>query len=163
MLRTAQADYAPPMPSTESEKVARNKEIVSRYWDALYAHDWDGIASFFTDDANYVDVGIGESGGGAYGPAQIVARLRLGLEPVPEHLHHDPVLIAEGDRVVTEHKEEWVFHTGERVMHPFTSIMELTDDGKIARWHDYSNMSNLLDNAPQWWLDHIAAGWADLV
>ena len=91
---------------TEQDLTARNTEIVARYWDALYAHDWDGIASFFTDDANYVDVGIGESGGGAHGPAQIVARLRLGLEPVPDHLHHEPVLIAQGHRVVTEHKEE---------------------------------------------------------
>lgn len=149
--------------TAERARTERNKEIVSRYWDALYAHDWDGIASFFTDDANYVDVGIGEATGGAYGPAQIVARLRLGLEPVPDHIHHEPVLIAEGHRVVTEHKEEWIFRTGERVMHPFTSIMELTDDGRISRWHDYSNMSNLLDNAPQWWLEHIAAGWQDLV
>ena len=148
------------MSLTEPDKVKRNKDVVSRFWDALYSHDWDAIASFFTDEANYVDVGIGETGGGAFGPAQIVARLRLGLEPVPEHLHHAPVLIAEGDRVVTEHTEEWVFRTGERVMHPFTSIMELTEDGKISRWHDYSNMSNLIDNAPQWWLDHIAAGWA---
>ena len=142
---------------------SKNKATVARYWDALYAHDWEGIASFFTDDANYVDIGIGETTGGAFGPAQIVARLKLGLEPVPEHIHHDPVIMADGHRVVTEHREEWVFRTGERVMHPFVSVMELTDDGKISRWHDYSNMSNLIDNAPRWWLDHIAAGWQDLV
>ena len=67
-------------------------------------------------------------------------------------------MIAEGSVVVTEHAEEWSFHTGEVVMHPFTSVMELSD-GLIARWWDYSNLANLLENAPQWWLEHIAAGW----
>jgi len=51
------------------------------------------------------------------------------------------------------------FHTGEVVRHPFTSVMELDDDGLITRWWDYSNLANLLDNAPQWWLEHIASGW----
>ena len=70
-------------------------------------------------------------------------------------------VVAEEHRVVTEHAEEWVFHTGERIMHPFCSVMELTDDGLIHRWWDYSNLSNLIDNAPQWWLDHIAQGYRD--
>lgn len=139
----------------------RNKEIVARYWDTLYAHDWEGITTFFTADANYVDTGIGEGGGGAWGPAQIVARLRLGLEPVEAHNHEMGRMIAEGDVVVTEHAEEWVWHTGERRLHPFTSIMELDADGLITRWWDYSNIGGLLDDAPQWWLDHIAAGWSE--
>jgi hypothetical protein len=29
----------------------------------------------------------------------------------------------------------------------------------IARWHDYSHLGNLIENAPQWWLEHIAKGW----
>ena len=33
------------------------------------------------------------------------------------------MMIAEGDIVVTEHEEEWVFHTGERILHPFASVM----------------------------------------
>ena len=137
----------------------RNKATAARFWDALYSHDWEAIGGFFTADANYTDVGIGESGGGAWGPAQIVARLRLGLEPVERHRHEMGVMIAEGRFVVTEHAEEWAFHTGEVIMHPFTSVMEFDDDGLIARWWDYSNMSNLVDNAPSWWLEHIASGW----
>lgn len=104
-------------------------------------------------------MGTGESSGGAHGPAEIVARLRLGLEPVERHEHHLGRMIAEGDMVVTEHAEEWIFHTGERVMHPFTSVMELDADGSIRRWWDYSNLANLLDNAPQWWIEHIAQGF----
>ena len=137
----------------------RNKQIVARFWDALYAHDWHAIAAFFTPGANYVDVGTGESGGGAHGPAQIVARLRLGLEPVQSHTHEPGLIVAEGAVVVTEHLEVWAFHTGEVIRHPFTSVMELDDDGLIGRWWDYSNLSNLIDNAPAWWLEHIASGW----
>ena len=141
------------------EAQERNKEIVARFWDALYSHDWEGVGGFFTAEANYVDVGTGESGGGAHGPAQIVARLRLGLEPVQSHTHEPGLVVAEGAVVVTEHLEVWTFHTGEVIRHPFTSVMELDDDGLITRWWDYSNLSNLLDNAPKWWLEHIAAGW----
>ena len=139
----------------------RNKQIVARYWEALYSHDWDEIASFFTATANYVDTGLGETLGGAHGPDEIVARLYLGLDPVQEHNHVEGRMSAEDHFVGTEHAEEWVFHTGERVVHPFTSVMELTDDGLIQRWWDYSNLPNLTDNAPQWWLEHIAAGWRE--
>ena len=137
----------------------RNKQTAARFWDALYAHDWDSVAGFFTAEANYVDVGTGESGGGAHGPGQIVARLRLGLEPVESHTHEPGLMVAEGSVVVTEHLEVWAFHTGEVIRHPFTSVMEFDDEAMITRWWDYSNLSNLLDNAPGWWLEHIAAGW----
>ena len=151
------------MTDSNVSRQVRNKEIVARYWEALYDHDWNGIASFFGPDSNYVDVGTGEALGGAHGPDEIVARLRLGLEPVEAHNHQLGLMIAEGNVVVTEHAEEWVFHTGERILHPFTSVMELDDDGIIVRWWDYSNLSNLLDNAPAWWLEHIAAGYRDRI
>jgi limonene-1,2-epoxide hydrolase len=66
-------------------------------------------------------------------------------------------VLAEGDVVITEHKEVWHFPTGEVIVHPFTSVMEIRD-GKICRWHDYSHLGNLLDNAPQWWLEYIMSG-----
>lgn len=139
----------------------RNRAVVGRYWDALYRRDWEAVAGFFTAEANYVDVGTGESGGGAHGPAEIVARLRLGLEPIEGYRHEMGRMVAEGDVVVTEHAEEWRFHTGEVVLHPFVSVMELDDEGRITRWWDYSNLANLLDNAPAWWIEHIAAGYRD--
>tara|TARA_B100000085_G_scaffold119586_1_gene108982 strand:- start:650 stop:1096 length:447 start_codon:yes stop_codon:yes gene_type:complete len=137
----------------------RNKAIAARYWEALYSHDWEAVAGFFSPTANYVDKGLGESLGGAHGPDEIVARLRLGLDPVEAHNHVEGMMIAEGDIVVTEHEEEWVFHTGERILHPFASVMVFAPDGKIERWWDYSNLGNLLDNAPTWWLEHIAQGY----
>ena len=61
--------------------------------------------------------------------------------------------------MILEHVEEWQFHTGERILHPFVTVMEVRD-GKIVRWHDYSNIGNVIDHAPQWWLERIAQGYA---
>ncbi|MHB8467815.1 MAG: hypothetical protein ACYDH6_00500 [Acidimicrobiales bacterium] len=44
------------------------------------------------------------------------------------------------------------------VDHPFTSVME-GDGSLITRGHDSSHLGNLLDNAPAWWIEHVAEGW----
>lgn len=146
---------------TDQSNEERNKATAARFWECLYAHDWAAVGEFFAETANYVDTGMGESLGGAHGPDEIVARLRLGLDPVEAHHHVAGLVIAEGDVVITEHAEEWVFHTGERIVHPFASVMEFDAAGAIVRWWDYSNLPNLLDNAPAWWLEHIAAGYRE--
>lgn len=135
---------------------ARNRQVVERYWDHHFRRDWDVMARFFTADCHYVDTGIDDAG--AIGPDEILARLRLGIEPLEGYVHYPKHVVAEGDLVVTEHVEQWRFHTGEVIDHPFTSVMEVRD-GRICRWHDYSHLGNLLDNAPAWWLEHIAAGY----
>ena len=35
-----------------------NKEIVESYWDAHFDRDWELMATFFSDDAHYTDVGL---------------------------------------------------------------------------------------------------------
>lgn len=147
--------------SDAAEREGRNKATAARFWVALYSHAWETVPTFFSPTANYVDTGLGESMGGAHGPAEITARLKLGLDPVEAHHHVEGLVIAEGDVVITEHAEEWVFHTGERIVHPFASVMVFDTNGLIDRWWDYSNLPNLLDNAPAWWLEHIAAGYRD--
>lgn len=67
-------------------------------------------------------------------------------------------MIAEGDVVITEHGEEWHWHTGEEVILPFVSVHEVSD-GKIVRWWDYWDMSTLMNAAPQWWVEHIMEGY----
>ena len=114
---------------------AQHRQVVERYWEAHFARDWDRMATFFSADAHYTDVGV--DGVGATGPAEIIARLRLGIEPLTGYYHHPRHIVADGDLVVTEHVEQWVFHTGEDIMHPFVSVMEVRD-GRIVRWHDYS-------------------------
>ncbi len=133
--------------------IEANKQIVQQFWDALAVRDWGGMMALLTDDADYTDVGV--PGPGGTGPEGVVARVRIGLEPLSGYEHLPGTnMIAEGDLVMTEHTERWIFHTGEVIDHSFVSVTELRD-GKIARWHDYSNIPNITDNAPQWWLEHI--------
>ena len=40
----------------------------------------------------------------------------------------------------------------------FTSVMQV-GHGKVDRWWDYFDLATLTNAAPQWWLDHIAAGY----
>jgi ketosteroid isomerase-like protein len=133
--------------------VAANKQIVQQFWDALAARDWDAMQAFLTDDAHYTDVGT--VGPGGNGPEGVTRRVRIGLEPLSGYEHVGQVnMIGEGDLVMTEHTERWHFHTGEVIDHSFVSVTQLRD-GKICRWHDYSNIPNITDNAPKWWLEHI--------
>ena len=37
---------------------ARNKEVVENYWYAHFERDWETMATFFTDDCHYTDVGM---------------------------------------------------------------------------------------------------------
>jgi limonene-1,2-epoxide hydrolase len=63
--------------------------------------------------------------------------------------------------VIWEHMERWMFHTGEVIDHPFVTVMEVRD-GRISRWHDYSHIGHLTDNAPAWWLEHIVKASAEI-
>jgi ketosteroid isomerase-like protein len=131
-----------------------NKRTVEAFWAALAARDWDGMKALLDDNAHYTDVGT--AGPGGTGPDGVVNRVKIGLEPLSGYEHLGGTnMIAEGDLVMTEHTERWIFHTGEVIDHSFVSVTQLRD-GKIIRWHDYSNIPNITDNAPTWWLEHIA-------
>ena len=131
-----------------------NKAVVEAHWNAMYAKDWDDVAARFAPEAEYMDVGAVPP---VVGGSAIADRLRLGLGPTAKMVHRPGLVLAEGDVVITEHQEEWHFHTGEMIVHPFTSVMEVRD-GLIRRWHDYSHLGNLLDRAPRWWLEYIMSG-----
>jgi len=135
-----------------------NKERVRRFWSALYDRDWDAVAGFFAEDSEYTDVPTPPEDV-ARGPDQVVARLRLGLASLSGYEHHLRLMVGEGDTVVTEHAETWHWHTGEEVTLPFVSVQEL-DGGSIVRWWDYWDLSTLMNSAPAWWIEDIAAGYS---
>ena len=136
---------------------AANKERVQQFWAALYARDWEAIGSFFDEDSEYTDV-PSPADDIARGPAQVVARLQLGLGRISGYEHDLRLLVAEGDAVVTEHAETWHWHTGEQVTLPFVSVQQLRD-GQIVRWWDYWDLSTLMNAAPDWWIEDIAKGY----
>jgi len=133
------------------------KALVSRFWDTLYARDWHNLAAYFGPKSEYTDV-PSPPDDVARGPAQIVARLRLGLEPIASYEHELRLMVAEGHTVITEHAETWRWHTGEVVTLPFVSVHELRG-GTIARWWDYWDLQTLMQAAPAWWIEHIMAGY----
>lgn len=131
-----------------------NKRIVQHFWEALATRDWEAMKRLLSDDAHYTDVGA--PGPGGMGPEGVMRRLKIGIEPLEDYTHLPGAnMVSEGNLVMTEHTERWTFHTGEVIEHSFVSVTELRD-GKICRWHDYSNLSNIIDNAPGWWLERIA-------
>jgi len=135
--------------ATRDESVA----LVEKFWNTLYVErDLDAIGAMFTEDGFYTDVPIDD--GGATGPAQIAARLRIGFGPVQSFDHVIHRIVVDGDTVITEHAETWHFDDEVSVTLPFVSVQEI-HDGKFTLWRDYSNINTLLDNAPAWWLEHI--------
>jgi limonene-1,2-epoxide hydrolase len=135
--------------TTRDELVA----LVQRFWHTLYVErDLDAIGAMFADDGFYEDVPVDD--GGARGPKQIAARLRIGFEPVAGFDHEIQRIVVDGDTVVTEHAETWHFDDENSVRLPFVSVQEI-HDGKFTLWRDYSNINTLLDDAPAWWITHI--------
>jgi len=133
----------------------RNRATTRQLWQHLYERDWDAVGRLFAEDGLYQDVPTPDMG--AVGPEAITRRLRIGHEPVDRHEHLIERIVAEGNCVITEHREDWYFHTGEVVKLPFTSIHEYDDQGRIRLWRDYWDLSTLMNNAPAWWLEQIMA------
>jgi len=144
-------------PMTDTTTTDASRARVQEFWAALYARDWDAIASFFGPDSEYTDV-CSPPDDMARGPEQVVARLRLGLEKITGYEHELRLLVAEGPNVVTEHAETWTWHTGEVVTLPFVSVQVL-DGPTIVRWYDYWDLSTLMNAAPAWWIEEIASGY----
>jgi limonene-1,2-epoxide hydrolase len=142
------------------EDLTRNKQVVGQFWDALAARDWEGMKVLLSEDAHYTDVGV--PGPAGQGPDGVIARLKTGIEDLAGYEHLAGTnMVGEGDLVMTEHTERWTFGTGEVIDHSFVSVTQLRD-GKIFRWHDYSNIANITDNAPAWWLDSVIKKAAEL-
>jgi len=130
-------------------ETANNVEVVRALWSALSDRDWDRIASFFAEESVYYDVPTGPAGA-ARGPYGIVARLRLGLEPLTSYENEERNIAATDDVVMVEHEETWHWPTGESATLPFVTVHRVVD-GKILLWKDYWDYHTLIDAAPPGW------------
>jgi limonene-1,2-epoxide hydrolase len=130
--------------------------IVNALWDAVYDRDWARIASFFIADSIYYDVPVGAAAA-ARGPDGIVARLRLGIEPLSSYEHVRGQIACTGDVVMVEHAETWRWASGESVLLPFVTVHRVVD-GKVLVWKDYWDYRTLLDAAPPGWTESLQAG-----
>ena len=132
------------------------RAVTAAFWDALYARDWDRVASFFGPDSIYLDMPTGP-GAAAVGPEDVVKRLRLGLEDLTGYDHGPATVVAEDGIVVTEHTEMWEWPTGEKVTLPFVSVQHV-HGGVITLWKDYWDLGTLMGGAPSDWMEQLTAG-----
>jgi len=145
------------MTNNESDSSEANRATIEQFWQDLFRRDFDAVGAWFTPDGNYRDVPAPEDG--AFGPAEVAARLRLGLEPLAGYEHVPGwKIVAEGDTVITEHAERWTWDSGETVELPFVSVHQLAD-GKVTRWWDYWDLGTLMNAAPASWVEHIMVGY----
>lgn len=133
--------------------IDENKRVVAELWDCLYRKDWDGVAQRIAEDGHYEDVPAPDAG--ATGPANVVRRLRIGLDPVQRFEHEVHRVVAEGDSVLVEHTETWHFETGEKIVNRFLTVHEV-QGGKIRLWRDYWDLGTLMAQAPKWWIERLA-------
>lgn len=135
-----------------------NKALVEAFWEALSRRDFDAVGAFMSERGHYVDVPVLDADEGAFGPVETAARLRLGLEPLERYVLHPGTITAQGGSVITEHVEEWFWHTGETTRLAFCSVMEVSD-GKVDRWWDYFDLGAIMNAAPSWWVEQIMVGY----
>ena len=148
-------EYDPPgTPGSE----AANKLVIEELWRCLARRDFDGVGALFSATGTYIDVPVIGSDNGAIGPQEVAARLRLGLEPLEKYVLHSGPMLAQGDVVITEHSEEWFWHTGEHHLVRFCSVHEVRN-AMVERWWDYVDLGQLVAAAPAWWLEHVMKGY----
>src|SRR5581483_9906711 len=73
-----------------------NRALVEQLWETLYRRDFVGVGALFAADGEYTDMPT-PADDVARGPAQVAARLRLGLEPLAAISHTVRTIVAEGD------------------------------------------------------------------
>lgn len=134
-----------------------NRRTVEQFWADMHARRWDAFTAHFTQDATYTDAPTPDDEF-ARGPAEILARLRLAIDPLESMGDERGQMIADDRAVVTEHVEVWTWTTGEQMRLPIVSIHELSD-GRITRRIDYWDMQTLVNTAPQAWFEHVMAGY----
>jgi limonene-1,2-epoxide hydrolase len=137
---------------------ADNIALVREFWEGLKLRDFDAVGAFMSPHGRYIDVPLVGTEEGAVGPTETAARLRLGLAPLERYVLHDGPIIASGDTVVTEHREEWFWNTGEYANIRFCSVMEVRK-GKVDRWWDYVDLGQIMNVAPTWWVEHVMQGY----
>jgi limonene-1,2-epoxide hydrolase len=130
---------------------------VNRMWDALGDRDWSRLAGFFGPESIYYDVPLGPSAA-AKGPDGIVARLRLGIEPLADYQHHHGAVASGPDGlVVLEHAETWTWDADNTATLPIASVHRVVG-GVITLWRDYWDYPTLMNAAPAWWVEHTTSG-----
>ncbi|MGB0969924.1 MAG: nuclear transport factor 2 family protein [Mycobacterium sp.] len=140
--------------SVESSQETQVEEAVYGMWAALSDRDWQAVKSYLSQDCLYLDMPVGPAAA-ARGPADIVKRLKIGLEPLASYENFTGLMVSNGVDVMYEHREEWHWETGESAILEFVTVHRV-EGGKISLWKDYWDLGALAEHAPPRWLDDFA-------
>jgi uncharacterized protein (TIGR02246 family) len=121
---------------------ATPRDLIARYFAAINAEDYAGVAALFAPDAEVVPAG----GRPRRGRAEIAAYYAKILAPFPEH-HDEPVrVVVSGDDVTVEIAYRGVLANGREVAFDALNVYRLAG-GLIARltqWYDTDRVRRML-------------------
>jgi len=129
-------------------------DVVIGMWAALSERNWAALVEYLSDDCIYLDMPVGPTAA-ARGPADIVKRLKIGLEPLASYQNFSGLMLDNGTDLMYEHHEQWHWATGESALLKFVTVHRV-EGGKITLWKDYWDMGALANNAPPSWLEDFA-------
>lgn len=101
--------------SVESSQETQVEAAVYGMWAALSVRDWQAVKSYLSQDCLYLDMPVGPAAA-ARGPADIVKRLKIGLEPLASYENFTGLMVSNGVDVMYEHREEWHWATDGRIV-----------------------------------------------
>ena len=136
-----------------------NVEIAREFFAAIYRLDFDAVVEFFTEDGSYHDLPIPTDP--TVGKTAIRAKFQHmiagGVERMSYNIFH---IMGDGDVVLCERDETWHFPSGAEPKLRVMCTIEFRE-GKIARWREYWNQSELMDAMPPEFFAGVAAAMAD--
>lgn len=123
-------------------------------WKALSDRNWELLKTYLSEDCIYLDMPVGPAAA-AKGPEDIVKRLKIGLEPLASYENFTGLLVENGRDAMYEHREEWLWDTGESAVLDFVTVHRV-EGGKVTLWKDYWDMGALANHAPPTWMADFA-------
>jgi len=121
-----------------------NKQLVTDFWAAFSASDFERALSMMAEDATWWVAGTFELSG-TYTKAQFKELLGNVTSALPQGIKVTPkMLTAEGDRVSME-AESWVPHANGKVYNNFYHFMHVIRDGKLIAVREYLDTMHTRD------------------
>ncbi len=113
-----------------------NKKLVTEFWEAFSASNYDKVLSMLADDATWWVAGNFELSG-TYTKAQFAELLKGVTGALPQGIKVMPkMLTADEDRVSVE-AESYAPHTSGKIYNNFYHFMMRVRNGKIASVREY--------------------------
>ena len=129
---------------------------IAQFWTDLYARDWDEVGDVLRRPTRSTPTCRPRLKMSRGAPEQIVARLRLGLEPLASigHVLVKTIVVRGRHGRHRTRRALGVAAPARRSRCPFVSMQE-TARRRIVRWWDYWDLGTLMGSAPAWWVEHI--------